>query len=339
MRAVIVVIANVVEEKSLQMPFVHSNDMIQQLPPTAFDPALRHPVLPWTLERGLDRLNPEGSHGSGNLHSVLSVPVEDQKPRNRAKRKRLPQLLHNPLARRMLADVAVQDAPPVMSDHEKTVQHAKPDGGNREEVHRGNHFLTSFTWLGVPWRSFHPAGDRPFRNVEAEHQQFPMDAWRSPSGVFRNHAEDQLPQLLRRRPSPNRSPDSGDHPPIHAKAGPVPADNSFRSDDNNRVLPSRPQPTDSNPKELVKQIESRSRTTPFRHGQLLSQHEVFKDEIPAVTEESKERREREPEHAEHNRSYNRILAVAAGYVIDFKVRQSCGEGHGSGTPGNTTNVL
>jgi hypothetical protein len=63
-----------------------------------------------------------------------------------------------------------------MSDHEKTVQHAKPDGGNREEVHRGNHFLMvaqkgqpSFTWLGVPWRSFHPAGDRPFRNVEAEH--------------------------------------------------------------------------------------------------------------------------------------------------------------------------
>jgi len=129
----------------------------RSVPPTAFDPALRHPVLPWTLERGLDRLHPEGSHGSSNLHSVLPVPVEDQKPRNRAKRKRLPQLLHNPLARRMLADVAVQDAPPVMSDHEKTVQHAKPDGGNREEVHRGNHFLMvaqkgqpSFTWLGVP---------------------------------------------------------------------------------------------------------------------------------------------------------------------------------------------
>ena len=136
--------------------------------------------------------------GSGNLHSVLPVPVEDQKPRNRAKRKGLPRLLHNPLARRMLGDVAVQDAPPVMSDHEKTVQHAKPDGGNREEVHRGNHFLMvaqkgqpSFTWLRVPWRSFHPAGDRPFRNVKPEHQQFPMDAWRSPSGVFRNHAEDQ----------------------------------------------------------------------------------------------------------------------------------------------------
>src|SRR5215469_10025967 len=74
MRVVLVVIANVLEEKSLQLPFAHSNDMIQQLPPTAFDPALRHPVLPWTLERGLGRLNPEGSHGSENL-----VPVEDQK--------------------------------------------------------------------------------------------------------------------------------------------------------------------------------------------------------------------------------------------------------------------
>src|SRR6516162_6159203 len=118
MRAVLVVIASVVEEKCLQMPFVYSNDMIQQLSPTAFDPALRHSVLPWTPERGLDRLNPEGSHGSGNLHSVLPVPVQDQKPRNRAKRKRLPQLLHNPLARRMLGDVAVQNTAAIMADDE-----------------------------------------------------------------------------------------------------------------------------------------------------------------------------------------------------------------------------
>src|SRR5215469_5378290 len=173
MRAALVVIANVVEEKSPQMAFVHRNNVIQQLSPTAFDPALRCPVLPGTLERGLDHLHPEGSHGSGNLHSVLPVSVEDQKPRSRAKRKGLPQLLHNPQAGRMLGDVAVQDTPPVMSDHEKAVQYAKPDGGNREEIHRSNHFLMvaqkrqpSFTWLGVPRRSFDPAGDRPFRDVE-----------------------------------------------------------------------------------------------------------------------------------------------------------------------------
>ena len=62
-------------------------------------------------------------------------------------------------------------------------------------------------------------------------------------------------------------------------------------------------------------------------GQLLSQHEVFKDKILAVAEDSKERPEGEPWHAEHNRSYHRILAVTAGYVIGFKVGQSCGEPH------------
>jgi hypothetical protein len=66
-----------------------------------------------------------------------------------------------------------------------------------------------------------------------------------------------------------------------------------------------PQPTDGNPEEPVKQIESRPRTTPFQHGQLRSQHEVFKDENPAVTEDSKARPEREPEHAEHNPIYNK----------------------------------
>jgi len=188
---------------------------------------------------------------------------------------------------------------PVRSRHNRPggmpVQHAKPDGGNREEVHRGNHFLMvaqkgqpAFTWLAVPRRSFHPAGDRPFRDVQPEHQQFPMDAWRSPSGVLHHHTEDQLPHLLQPRPSPNRSPYSRDQPPIHAKAGPVLAHNRFRSDDDERLLPLRPQPMDSNPEELVKQIDSRPRTTPFQHGQLLSQNEDFEDKIPAATEESKE---------------------------------------------------
>ena len=50
--AVLVVVANVVGEKSLQMGFVHRNDVIQQVSPTPFDPPLRHRVLPSTLERG-----------------------------------------------------------------------------------------------------------------------------------------------------------------------------------------------------------------------------------------------------------------------------------------------
>ena len=157
-----------------------------------------------------------------------------------------------------------------------------------------------------------------------------MDAWRSPNGVLHHHTEDQLPDLLRGRPSPNRSPDSGNQPPIHAKAGPVPAHNRFGSDDDDRLLPLRPQPTDGNPEELVKQIDSRPRTTPFQHGQLLSQHEVFEDEIPAAKEESKERPERESEHAEHNPIYTSDLYKSAGIGsaarLLIRPRQSFGGG-------------
>ena len=66
---------------------------------------------------------------------------------------------------------------------------------------------------------------------------------------------------------------------------------TLRSRSQEHQLSQPPQPTDV--------------TTPFQHGQLRSQHEVFKDEIPEVTEDSKKRPEREPEHAEHNPIYNK----------------------------------
>ena len=52
--------------------------------------------------------------------------------------------------------------------------------------------------------------------------------------------------------------------------------------------------------------------TPFQYGQLLSQHEVLKDEIPAVTENSKERPKYEPEHAdEYTPIYNKSAGIGS----------------------------
>jgi hypothetical protein len=61
----------------------------------------------------------------------------------------------------------------------------------------------------------------------------------------------------------------GNQSPIHVKAGTVPADNSFRSDDDERLLPFRPQPANRNPEELVKQMKSWSRMASIQHNQLL----------------------------------------------------------------------
>jgi hypothetical protein len=105
----------------------------------------------------------------------------------------------------------------------------------------------------------------------------------------------------------------------------VPADNSFRSDDDDRLLPSRPHPTDGDPEELVNQIESRPRTTPFQHGQLLSQRDFSKIRSWRL----RKVRGSDPSASHSTLSIIGVITEfwqrAAGYVIGFKVGQSCGE--------------
>src|SRR5262249_1120005 len=70
MRAVFVVVADVVGEEPPEMVFVHRDDVIQEIPSAAFHPSLGHPVLPRTLERRSDRTHPQRPNRGRNLDSV-----------------------------------------------------------------------------------------------------------------------------------------------------------------------------------------------------------------------------------------------------------------------------
>src|SRR5208282_4400938 len=126
-RAVFMVVADVFSEQAFQMAFIHRNDVIQQITSAAFYPALRHTILPRAFEGGSDRPDLHGSNSSGNLKSVLPIPIKDQKPWSRPKRKRLPQLLDGPQARRMPGDIEGQDASTIVADDEETIEHAEGD--------------------------------------------------------------------------------------------------------------------------------------------------------------------------------------------------------------------
>jgi hypothetical protein len=65
-----------------------------------------------------------------------------------------------------------------------------------------------------------------------------MDARRSPQRILDDHLEEQPPNLFRGLSSPNWLPDFGDHPPLQMKTSPVPADDRFRGDDDESLLPS-----------------------------------------------------------------------------------------------------
>ena len=124
----------------------------------------------------------------------------------------LPQLLNNPSAGGIPSDIKVQDSPTIVTDDEETVEHTELDRGNREEVHRGDRFSViskkgkpAFCWLRVSRSSFHPAGNRSFRDIETEHEKFAVNTWGAPGGVLRDHPKDQIADFLG-SPSPAHYP-------------------------------------------------------------------------------------------------------------------------------------
>src|SRR6202030_2121144 len=140
MRAVFVVITNVLREQSLQMPFIHRNDVIQQVSSAAFDPTLRDSILPGTFEGGPHRTHLQGTNGHGYFQSIFRIPVEDQELGSRAKRKRFPQLLDDPLAGGMTCNVEMENPSTGVIDDEEAVEDTEGDCWNCEEIHRGNGF-------------------------------------------------------------------------------------------------------------------------------------------------------------------------------------------------------
>jgi hypothetical protein len=108
----------------------------------------------------------------------------------------------------------------------------------------------------------------------------------SPGWIVSDNPKDQLPNLLRRRSSSNLCPDSGDQSPVHTKNTPVPADDRFRRDDEEGLLPSRPEPPSDYPEELIEEGETRARMVTFQHTELLAEHEILQNKIPTATEEA-----------------------------------------------------
>jgi len=80
MRSVIVVIAHVSGEQLVQVSFVDSDNVVEQITPAASHPALSHSVLPGALDRGLHTSDLQGAKGSQYFQTVFLVVIEEQEP-------------------------------------------------------------------------------------------------------------------------------------------------------------------------------------------------------------------------------------------------------------------
>jgi len=125
MCAVLMVVVDILGEKSLQVALVQRNYMVQQITPATLDPALRDSVLPRTLNCRSDRSNFHALNRGWNFQSILCVVIQNQEPGSGFIGEGFSQLLNDPTTSRMAGYIEVQDASAVMSDYEEAVEDAE----------------------------------------------------------------------------------------------------------------------------------------------------------------------------------------------------------------------
>src|ERR1035437_437666 len=229
--SVVVIIGNVLGEESLQMALIQRDHVVEQVAAAASDPTLGDPILPGTPNRGTDRCHLQRAHRRWHFQSVLRIVVEQEKSGRGIVGKSFSQLLHDPGAGGMASDVEVHNAPAIMADDEEAVQNPKGESGDGEEIHGSNSFpmiaqkgQPALGGLRVLGRSFHPAGNGGFRHGEAEHEEFAMDARRTPTGIVSDHLKDQFTDLLGDpAATAHWIPHFAEHGPVQFEPGSMPA--------------------------------------------------------------------------------------------------------------------
>src|SRR5271169_4115571 len=286
MSPVFVVIADVFVQQSSQVSLVQNDHMVKQLPTHTPNPALGDAVLPGTSKRGSDRFRAVLFDGRDYVRGELCIAVKDQEPMWLIVSPSFAQLQYNPQGVRLPGHVAVENLPPIVADDEETVQNSKGQSRHGEEIHRSDCFAVVAKkcqpapgWIRITIRALHPARNRSFRDVETQFEQFPVDARRSPSWVFRDHAKNQIAKFLGQGFSSANAPSSRKPAPIQPKPSPMPANHGLRGDKYQRSLPASPKFSQNDPEQPVDRTQSRAWSLCMQSQQLLPKGEVLEEEF------------------------------------------------------------
>jgi hypothetical protein len=128
---------------------------------------------------------------------VAAAPsIPDQVARSLIPRERLRDLTCDPFRSRMTGGVDPDKVSAGQPDDDQTVEQIKANGWNNEQVHGGD-VRRVVTQEGAPPLGRratlldHVLRDAGLSDLEAELEQFAMDAGRSPQRIFRAHPPDQ----------------------------------------------------------------------------------------------------------------------------------------------------
>ena len=193
-----------------------------------------------------------------------------------------------------------------MADDKKAVQNAKRERWDGEEVHRRNGLAMvpekrqpSLHRMWIFRSPADPSRDTPFRDSETQLAQFTMYARCSPGRILGNHTKDQGANLFTDPLPSSYLSDSRDPRPIQTKPHPMPVHNGSGSDQDERLPPPGPESSQRNPEQLVHGSQSMARPLRVQSQQLLTERQVFKNEVLPGPESADHPPEEMPKQHDH----------------------------------------
>src|SRR5947209_4381783 len=123
----LVIISAVGGQRAAERAFAEDEDVVQALPPNRADDSFPVGSLPRRARSRQDLFDAHGLDLRYKFVAEDAIAVAQQITRCRVPRKGLPELLSRPFGCRMGGDAKMQNASPVVGQHEEDVQNLKPD--------------------------------------------------------------------------------------------------------------------------------------------------------------------------------------------------------------------
>ena len=122
------------------MTFIQRDDMVEDLLARTSDPAFGDSILPGSLYARPFRLQARGLQERDHFGIELRIAIQNGVTIRLLSGECLPKLLDYPISRRVGSDIAVQNLPTLMIDHEEAIQKLEGDCRYGEEIQRHDRF-------------------------------------------------------------------------------------------------------------------------------------------------------------------------------------------------------
>ena len=124
--------------------------------------------------------------------------------------------------------------------------------------------------------------DGRIRDLNTQFGQFGLDTLAAPGGIGFPHLLGQCDELAIQGGSSHAS--SGFPAPEQAKAQAMPSDDGLRLEEQQDLLPVRPEAPQTHPEQSVGGVEFGFTWLAFEHGELMSERQVFKQQLGMALE-------------------------------------------------------